>query len=408
MRNSLSLYLYRLNSPKRSGEFKSLFHDYSDPVVWVMANDAASVRAFVNIGKKLDQTGLNVTLLITGSEELISQFKPEPGISFSTLPAENQRDCKAFIDHWKPIIGFWVGEPLLPILIQSASLANVPLVLLNASEDIKPDNVGYFHGQAISQSLRVFRMAFANSFVSGGKCVRLGMAEEAVSVSGPLSEGSVILPADDQELDKLSDAIRGREIWFASNVPDAELDHVLAAHDTLRGTNRRLLLVLNPADPSQSETLAIALADKGWKAAIRSKADDLKGQTQIYLADKPDELGLWYRLAPISFLGGTLVEGEKGRDPLEAAALGSAIVHGPRTSIHRESFTRMHNANPPAATQIVTPDNLARAVSELLSPDVAAAQANAAWEFVSRGAELTDRLLELIQEAYEMVEAANA
>ena len=408
MRNSLSLYLYRLNSSKHTSEVPPNFQDYTDPVIWVAAHDSASVRAFLNIRTKLDQSGLNITLLISGSADLIGQFEPEAGVVYSTLPAENPKDCAAFIEHWKPIIGFWIGDPLYPVLIQTAFQSDVPLVLLNASENIKPNGVGYFHAQAIAQSLRAFRMAFALNFVSGGICVHLGMADHAVQVTGPLSEGSVILPADDQDLDKLSEAVRGREIWFASNVPDAELDHVLAAHDALRGTNRRLLLVLNPADPSQSETLAIALAEKGWRAAIRSKADQLKGQTQIYLADKPDELGLWFRLAPISYLGGTLVEGEKGRDPLEAAALGSAIVHGPRTGGHRDSFSQLHSANPPAATQIVTPDNLARVVSELLSPDVAAAQANSAWEFVSRGAELTDRLVDLIHEAYEIAEEKHA
>ena len=251
-------------------------------------------------------------------------------------------------------------------------------------------------------------MVFANNFVAGGICVHLGIADEAVNVTGPLSEGSALLPSDEVELDRLSEAVRGREVWFASNVPDAELNHVLEAHEVLRSTNRRLLLVLNPSDPSQSETLAIALAEKGWKTALRSKGDELKGQTQIYLADKLDELGLWYRIAPISYLGGTLVEGQKGRDPLEAAALGSAIVHGPRTSAHRDSFSQLHAANPPAATQIVLPENLPRAVSELLSPDVAAAQANSAWEFVSRGAELTDRLVDLIIEASEIAEEADA
>ncbi len=68
----------------------------------------------------------------------------------------------------------------------------------------------------------------------------------------------------------------------------------------------------------------------------------------------------------------------------------------------------MHSLTPPAATQVVSPDNLARAVAELLSPDVAAAQANSAWEFVSRGAELTDQLIELILEATELAEAENA
>ena len=404
MRNSLSLNLYRLTKSKRSDERKPLFETSVDPVVWIAAHDAVSIRAFLNIARKLEKSGHVVTFLVTVPEALVDDFKPEPNVRFSTFPTENRRDCRSFLEHWRPVVGFWVGAPLYPTMIQEASALSIPLVLLNASETIKPEGIGYFHSQAVIQSLRAFGLVFATTFVSGGICVRYGIPDEAITVSGPLAEGSIILAVDEQELDVNADTLRGREVWLASNVPDSEIDHVLAAHQTLRGTNRRLLLILNPSDPSQSETLAIALADKGWRAAIRSKGDAVNSQTQIYLADKPEELGLWYRLAPITYVGGTLVLGEKGRDPLEAAALGSAIVHGPRTTPHRESFGHLHSLTPPAATQIVTPENLARAVSELLSPDVAAAQANSAWEYVSRGAELTDQIVELIVEAVEMAE----
>ena len=55
-------------------------------------------------------------------------------------------------------------------------------------------------------------------------------------------------------------------------------------------------------------------------------------QTQVYIADTLGELGLFYRLAPFCFVGGTLVP-MGGHNPLEPAVLGCAVLAGP----HRAS-----------------------------------------------------------------------
>jgi 3-deoxy-D-manno-octulosonic-acid transferase len=49
---------------------------------------------------------------------------------------------------------------------------------------------------------------------------------------------------------------------------------------------------------------------------------------EIYVADTIGELGLMYRLAQIVFMGGSLVR-HGGQNPIEAAKLGAAILHGP-------------------------------------------------------------------------------
>jgi 3-deoxy-D-manno-octulosonic-acid transferase len=61
--------------------------------------------------------------------------------------------------------------------------------------------------------------------------------------------------------------------------------------------------------------------------------------TDIYVADTMGELGLFYRLAPIVFMGGSLVE-HGGQNPIEAIKLGAAIVHGP----HVFNFTGVYDA----------------------------------------------------------------
>ena len=74
-------------------------------------------------------------------------------------------------------------------------------------------------------------------------------------------------------------------------------------------------------------------------SALRSREELPTAATDIYVADTMGELGLFYRLAPIVFMGGSLVE-HGGQNPIEAVKLGASIVHGP----HVFNFTDVYEA----------------------------------------------------------------
>ena len=62
------------------------------------------------------------------------------------------------------------------------------------------------------------------------------------------------------------------------------------------------------------------------------------GKADVHVADGLGELGLWFRLARIAFVGGSLVEGPGGHNPLEPARLGAPIVTGPLVRNWRSVF----------------------------------------------------------------------
>jgi 3-deoxy-D-manno-octulosonic-acid transferase len=135
------------------------------------------------------------------------------------------------------------------------------------------------------------------------------------------------------------------------------------------------------------------LQSEGWRFNRRTAGEMPEADAQVYLADTMGELGLWYRISPISFVGGSL-QPIGGHNPFEPAALGSAILHGPYVTNFVDIYQRLTEAK--AARLVSGPDTLSEAVHELLSPDRAAAMAGAAWEVVSAGAEVTDRALAMI------------
>ena len=117
------------------------------------------------------------------------------------------------------------------------------------------------------------------------------------------------------------------------------------------------------------------------------------------VTDDPGDRGLFFRVAPVSFLGSSLVQGNGGCDPLDAAALGSAVLYGPKVRHFMASYTRLAAAG--AARIVNDADALGTAVSRLIAPDQAATMAHAGWDVISQGAALTDRVVDLVQDALD-------
>ena len=117
------------------------------------------------------------------------------------------------------------------------------------------------------------------------------------------------------------------------------------------------------------------------------------------MANQPGELGLWYRLATVSFLGGSLSPGIGGTEPMAAAALGTAILYGPNVRRYMPSYTRLANAG--AARIVNDAASLSSAVTHLIAPDHAAAMAHAGWDVVSEGAEVVDTVIALVRDSLE-------
>ena len=164
----------------------------------------------------------------------------------------------------------------------------------------------------------------------------------------------------------------------------------------------RLLLIIAPNDPDHGPHLAHKLAAEGLIAAQRAHEEEVLPEVQVMITEGMTELGLWYRLAPVCFMGGTLFAGGAGRTPYEPAALGSAILHGPYPGPYPEAYARLSEAR--ATRQVASSEALAVAVADLIAPDKAAVLAHNAWAATSGGAEVAERIVQI---ALSTLDAAN-
>ena len=132
---------------------------------------------------------------------------------------------------------------------------------------------------------------------------------------------------------------RGRPIIVAASTHPGEEEILIEAHRTLAGFFPSLLTVIVPRHPDRGEAIARIVAAAGLHVGLRSREELPTAATDIYVADTMGELGLFYRLAPIVFMGGSLVA-HGGQNPIEAVKLGASIVHGP----HVFNFTDVYEA----------------------------------------------------------------
>ena len=138
---------------------------------------------------------------------------------------------------------------------------------------------------------------------------------------------------------------------------------MLAAHRKIVQSQPGTLLIIAPRNASDGDDLAELASQSFGTVMRRSQGEHPDTKTDVYIADTIGEMGLWYRLAPVSFVGHSLGAGDtylEGKNPFEAAALGSAIIHGPSVSYFGESYEALRDAE--GSREVDSVDALADAV----------------------------------------------
>ena len=145
---------------------------------------------------------------------------------------------------------------------------------------------------------------------------------------------------------------------------------MIDAHQQLRASFPNLLTLIVPRHPERGSRVAEIARAAGLNVKLRSRGELPDAATDIYVADTVGELGLIYRVAPIVFVGGSLVR-HGGQNPIEPAKLGGAILHGPHVWNFADIYAALDHAH--GAELVADPSKLAAALAAMLTrPDARA------------------------------------
>lgn len=407
MSRSLGLTAYRALA--RRGEaaaYKPAAARPAGELVWFHAGEPENLIAVLDLAKRLSavRDGLNVLITLPDQEALARATEmggggSDEGMVLDALPADHPTTVEEFLQHWRPDACVWTWGGLRPNLILHTSERGCPLILVDAE-------TGGFDGRRdrwLRDLTRDLLSRFTHILTRSAACqrrlVQLGMLEKDIEITSPLLAGGHALFCPDSDLVEMSQALGGRPVWFANRVMPQELSTVLSAHRRALRLSHRLLLILHPADPSQADQMAAQAQERDFRTLRWGDEGYPDESMQLMVADDAGDVGLFYRVAPVSFLGSSLVSGGRTLDPFEAAALGSAVLYGPKVRRYLPSYTRLAAAG--AARIVNDADALGTAVSRLIAPDQAATMAHAGWDVISQGAALTDRIIDLVQDALD-------
>src|SRR5580658_2802544 len=326
--------------PERIGERRGLSRDVrpSGPLVWIHGASVGEVLAAAALIEKL--RALNIRILLTSgtvtSAAIVARRFPAD-IIHQYVPYDSPRYVARFLDHWRPSLALFIESDLWPNLILSSAARRLPMVLINGRMSQRSFQRWRRMTGTISALLGRFDVCLVRSDVDAARFTELGGRN--VVTTGNLKLDVAAPPADSGRLERLMAVTRGRPIVVAASTHPGEEDIMLETHKALAGFFPSLLSVIVPRHPDRGEAIARTVAASGLHVALRSHEELPTATSDIYVADTMGELGLFYRLAPIVFMGGSLVE-RGGQNPIEAIKLGASVVHGP----HVFNFTDVYEA----------------------------------------------------------------
>ena len=360
------------------------------PTVWVHCGTENALGAMHEIADRLAQIGDAPDFLFTVPAEL--------GLAKTAaqaLDSRNTQSVQTLLTDHSPTLLLWVAEPLKLAPLNTALRLGIKTALVHVPAAPTQSRPWLWRKTALPSALRQVDRLFTPTTASAAIWRSFGARTTRVQVCPTLEEGIVAPTCSEAERAAMSQLLAARPVWFLNNLPLEELPWVVQAIQTAQRSWPRLVTILDAADTANIPAFKDALINEGiivHDRAIEGEPDEV---TQVFLTDGDEEVGLWYRLSSLTYLGGTL-SGKTVRNPLEAASLGSAIIHGPRIVAHRSAFNRLGEAG--ATTRISHGRQLGDTVSLQLAPDACAERASAAWGVTSEGAEMTDILTAYIAE----------
>ena len=196
-----------------------------------------------------------------------------------------------------------IESELWPATIDAVDARSIPVLLINGRMSRRSfRNWRRLPGLA-RRLLRTFALCLAQTEDDAERFRRLGARD--VRCLGNLKLAAPELPFDAAALDVLAEKCAGRPVWMGASTHEGEEARLAAAHAAIRTRLPEALLILVPRHPDRGPEIASALRESGHAVALRS-ADEAP-DADIYVADGLGELGMFYRLAGVGFVGGSLV-----------------------------------------------------------------------------------------------------
>jgi len=357
-------------------------------LIWARCHSVHDMRAIAALDAQLKEDGDPFTVMPTLADGPDGVVEPPVG----------RRQLQTFLGLYEPSLLLWVGGSIDTSTLQTCTNAGVASIFVNSAADMFESLPRTWLPARRRALLHRVVNILALDEDAKKAAIRAGADPANVKTTGRLTQTAGILPYDEDDRASFATALGARPVWFAASVTPSGTPIILKAQAEASRRTHRLLLVISPRAEEDIDAINQQFVDQGFRTALRSETLSPSDETQVYIADTPDELGLWHRVSPISFLGGSFQNGARV-DPFAAAALGSVPVHGPEGGVWKDQMQVLNEAG--ATAKVARPEMLGKTITSLLSADRTAIMAHAGWDVTTRGATVLETLVQIVRETLE-------
>lgn len=336
-------------------------------------------------------------LVTTGtvtSAEVMAKRLPERAFH-QYFPLEHPLYAARFIRHWKPNLVLWFESEFWPAMLSTIKSRNIPLILVNGRISNKSFRRWQQFEFAIRQILDCFTLCLGQSDEDTRRLQVLG-AKKTASL-GNLKYAGLPLPVDETKKKQLQKSFAGRPVWLVSSTHDDEESKIGRFLKDLAQKVPNMLTVIVPRHPHRGIEIKDKLVDDyGLNVALRSAGEEITSQTEVYVADTIGELGIFYELIPVVFIGGSLIP-HGGQNFMEPSRYRDATIVGPHMFNFTDAMNRARQAN--AILEVNDVLELIDLVEKLLTlPNLLEEKRTLAYKWATSEAKVLDGIVEEIKQ----------
>ena len=340
--------------PRREGDATCL---------WLHAVSVGEVNLLVPLVEELarrhpDWVYVISTTTKTGMEVARKRF---PNRSVFYAPLDFSWAVRNAMRRVRPDLLVLAELELWPNWIRAAQNAGAKVAVVNGRLSDRSTQ-GYARlGKLTKKLFGKLDLVAAQHEVYASRFEDLGVPPTAVRVTGSIKFDGVETNRNNPrscELRKLAKLPNDARVFLAGSTQDPEEEYALKAFLALRGEVPQARLILVPRHPERFEEVARVISMSGLHCIRRSVLDSEPSADDawdILLVDVMGELGAWWALADVGFVGGSFGQ-RGGQNMLEPTAYGVPTCFGPNTWNFRDVVRLLLGAG--AAVELATPADM--------------------------------------------------
>lgn len=313
-------------------------------LIWIHAASIGEANSAITYIRHLKESHPHINVLITtvtltSANMLRNKIKTIQGCCYQFAIADVPHWISRFLDFWRPEMAIFLESEIWPNVIYELRERNIPMFLLNARLSDKSFRRWKRFSSCMRSLLENFNAVLAQSKKDADKFQSFGT--ENVFQIDNLKYANSVLPCNNDVLEVFRSFCSGRYVFVAASTHQGEEEIILQAH-ILMNKKFPVTTVIIPRHVDRIRQIKSICTKFGVKYTLKSEAINGRlGNSDVFIVDSYGEVGTFYQLAHVTFVGGSLVN-VGGHNILEPAAVGKIVLHGPYMSNFSEIMEDLH------------------------------------------------------------------